>query len=114
MSMHLQCRAATGATWLALALQTGLAAQPAQASPEMATKAGCITCHAVDKKLIGPSYRDIAAKYKGKADAAALMAGRIRNGSAGVWGPVPMPATDKAKLSDADLKAVVGWLLKTP
>ena len=64
--------------------------------------------------MLGPSWRDIAAKYKGQADAPALMAQRVRKGSQGVWGPVPMPPTDAKKLSDADLKSVVAWLLKAP
>ncbi len=93
----------------------GLAASgAAQASEKIATQAGCATCHAATKKVIGPSYRDIAAKYKGQANAVALLSERIRKGSKGVWGPLPMAPTTSEKLNDADLKAVVTWVLKTP
>jgi cytochrome c len=86
----------------------------AGASPQIAEKAGCNACHTVDKKVLGPSWREVAARYKGKADAPALLAARVRKGSKDVWGPVPMPATEVAKLNDADLKAVIAWVLKTP
>lgn len=86
----------------------------AWASAELATKAGCAACHQADKKLLGPSWKEVAAKYKGQANAPAQLAERVRKGSTGVWGALPMPATDKAKLSDADLKAVISWVLKTP
>ncbi len=86
----------------------------AQASAELAAKGGCTACHQADKKLVGPSYKEVAARYKGQANAPALLAERVRKGSKGVWGPVAMPATDAAKLSDADLKAVISWVLKTP
>jgi cytochrome c len=92
----------------------GFAASHAADPAQIAAKAGCTVCHSTDKKMIGPSYREVAAKYKGNADAVALLSAQIRKGSTGVWGKIPMPATDAAKLSDADLKAVVIWLLKTP
>jgi cytochrome c len=95
---------------LACSLGMGLA----RASEQIATKAGCATCHAVDKKIIGPSYKDIAAKYKGKPDAVAALSKSVRTGSKGVWGTLPMAPTDAAKLSDADLKTVITWVLKTP
>jgi cytochrome c len=97
---------------LALAISGLLGIGPASASQQIATKAGCMTCHSPDKKMIGPSFRDIAAKYKGQADAAAVLSERVRKGSKGVWGQVPMPASDAAKINDADLKAVTAWLLK--
>ena len=84
----------------------------AQASEALAKKAGCIACHAVDKKIVGPSYKDVAAKYRSQPGAAALVAARVRKGSQGVWGPLPMPATDAARLSDAELKALTAWVLK--
>ncbi len=96
--------------WLAAA--AGAAASPALASEDIARKAGCAVCHAVDKKGVGPSYKEIAAKYKGDAKAAALLAERIRKGGSGVWGKVPMAATPPDKLDDADLNAVVAWILK--
>lgn len=95
---------------LALALSSTLAAS-AIASEAISRKAGCAICHAVDKKGIGPSYQEIATKYKGNAKAADLLAQRVRKGSSGVWGQVPMAATPPDRLSDADLKAVVAWIL---
>lgn len=82
-----------------------------QASEDLFKKAGCNACHAVDKKLVGPSLKDIAAKYKGQGDAIAKLGDKVRKGGAGVWGPIPMPPNNEAKISDADLKAVLQWLL---
>lgn len=87
---------------------------PAQASVQLAEKAGCQVCHAADKKVLGPSWRDIATRYKAQADAPIVLAQRVRKGSQGVWGPVLMPPTDPKVLKDADLKLVVAWILKTP
>jgi cytochrome c len=83
------------------------------ASEAIATKAGCLACHTVDKKLVGPSYKDVAAKYKGKADAAAMLADKVRKGGVGNWGPppIPMPPNPVDKISDADLKTVIQWIL---
>lgn len=100
---------ATGLALLALC-----SAGSAAASEKIALQAGCATCHAAERKVIGPSYREIAAKYKGQAGAPKLLAERVRKGSQGVWGKVPMVATPADKLSDADLKAVIAWLLKPP
>jgi cytochrome c len=111
----MSCRHALNAlhalTAAAVVLAT-LAAAPALASDAISKKAGCAVCHAVDKKGVGPSYKEIAAKYKGDANAAAVLAERVRKGSKGVWGQVPMPPTPAARLSDAEPKAVVDWLLK--
>jgi cytochrome c len=100
-----------------LALGFGLAAAaPAWADIEATmTKAGCLACHAKDKKIVGPSYKDVAAKYKGQADAVAKLSEKVRKGSVGVWGPppIPMPATGPDKISDADLKAAIEWVLKS-
>jgi cytochrome c len=83
------------------------------ATPEaIAAGAGCSACHSVDKKILGPAYRDIAARYKGNPKAAGVLAAKVRSGGSGVWGPVPMPAADAAKISDADLSTVIGWILK--
>ncbi len=90
-------------------------AQAAAADPaQVAVKSGCLVCHAVDKKVVGPSYRDIARKYKGHAGAQAALVARLRAGGKGVWGEAPMPAAAPALISDADLQAVVAWILKTP
>ncbi len=99
-------------TFLAVAVLAAGAAAPALADPQAAmTKAGCTACHTVDKKLVGPSFKDIAARYKGKADAVAALAEKSRKGGSGVWGPVPMPPNTPDKISDADLKAAVEWIL---
>jgi cytochrome c len=90
-----------------------LAAGPAAASPALAAKAGCAVCHAADKPLMGPSWQAVAAKYKGQATAAAQLADKVRKGSVGVWGKLPMPPTPDDKASDADLKALVSWVLKS-
>jgi cytochrome c len=92
----------------------GLATAPAASADELlvATKAGCMACHAKDKKVVGPAYQDVARKYKGQADAQAKLAAKVRKGSSGVYGPVPMPPSDAKKISDADLKAVIAWILK--
>jgi cytochrome c len=68
----------------------------------------------VDRKLVGPSYKEIAAKYKTRADAIPYLSQRVRKGGPGNWGAIPMAANDVSKLSDADLKAVLTWILKTP
>ena len=86
-----------------------LVSAPAFASKEIAAKNACMGCHAVDKKLVGPAYKDIAARYKGQADAVDKLAKKVKAGGAGVWGPVPMPAN--ATISEADAKAVVQWIL---
>ena len=83
------------------------------ATPDEAmTKAGCTACHAKDKKIVGPAYKDVAAKYKGQDVAAKLME-KVRKGGSGVYGPVPMPPNPPDKISDADLKAVIESILKT-
>lgn len=84
----------------------------ALASDALANKAGCVACHKVDTKLVGPSYKDVAAKYKGRADAIPYLAKRVRQGGPGNWGQVPMMANDVSRISDADLNALLAWVLK--
>lgn len=91
---------------IALAL---LIAPAAQASEELAKKYNCLACHQVDKKVIGPAYQEVAAKYKGQADAPALLAKKIKEGGVGVWGQVPMPPNPT--VPDADMTALVTWIL---
>lgn len=74
-------------------------------------KAGCMACHAKDKKLVGPSFKDIAAKYKGQ-DATAALIQKVRVGGKGVFGPIPMPPNPPEKINDAELKGGVAWILK--
>jgi cytochrome c len=86
-----------------------LAATPVFASMELATKNACLACHAIDKKLVGPAYQDVARKYAGQKDAEAALAKSIKAGGSGKWGPVPMPA--QAALSDADARTLAAWVL---
>jgi cytochrome c len=79
---------------------------------EVMTKAGCTACHGKDKKIVGPAYKDVAAKYKGQDVTVKLME-KVRKGGSGVYGPVPMPPNPADKISDADLKAVIESILKS-
>lgn len=81
----------------------------ALASEALAKKHNCLACHAMDKKLIGPAYKDVASKYKGDAGAEAKLIGKVKNGSTGTWGQIPMPPN--ASVPDADIKALVHWVL---
>ncbi len=83
---------------------------PAQASEDLAKKHLCTTCHAVKgAKTIGPTYADVAKKYAGQKDAEAKLADKVKKGGQGVWGQIPMPPN--AAVPDADLKALVKWVL---
>jgi cytochrome c len=94
---------------IALFLSAGAFALQAQANEALANKSGCLGCHAVAVKLVGPAYKEVAAKYAGQADAQAMLMQSIRNGSVGKWGELPMPA--HPKISDADLKKLSTWIL---
>ena len=93
---------------LVLASLAALSA-PALADQALATAKNCMSCHAMDKKLVGPSYKDVAAKYAGPKDAADKLALKITKGGSGVWGPVPMPANPQ--LSEAVAKKLAAWVL---
>jgi len=95
---------------LALGLTTAVAGQAA-ASEAIIKKARCVACHAVDKKLVGPAYKDVAAKYRGDPEALPRLMAKVRSGGSGVWGDIPMTPHPADKLSDADLKAAVEWVL---
>ena len=82
---------------------------PVLADQALATAKNCMACHAADKKLVGPSYKDVAAKYAGQKDAVDRLAGKILKGGSGVWGPVPMPAN--AQVSEAEAKKLAAWVL---
>jgi cytochrome c len=86
-----------------------LASTGAWANADLAKKNNCLSCHAVDKKIVGPAYQDVAKKYAGQADAEATVTKNIKAGGSGKWGPIPMPA--QAQLSDADAKALATWVL---
>ena len=93
-------------------LAAGIAAStPAMADLVLATAKNCMACHAVDKKLVGPSYKAIAAKYADQKDAAEKLAGKVIKGGSGVWGPVPMPANPQISADDA--KKLSAWVLAT-
>jgi len=93
---------------LALAL-TAAAAVPAYAQEALAKKHNCFACHAVDKKLVGPSYKDVAAKYANDKGAEAKLFEKVKKGGQGVWGQVPMPPN--SQVPDADIKSLVKWVL---
>lgn len=93
-----------------LAAVAALIASPAWASKELAQKNACLACHGIDKKLVGPSFQDVAKRYAGQKDAAAALAASIKSGGAGKWGPVPMPA--QAALAEADAKTLASWVLE--
>ena len=82
---------------------------PALADQALATAKNCMACHAVDKKLVGPAYKEVAAKYAGQKDAVDKLAVKIMKGGAGVWGPVPMPANPQ--VTEADAKKLAAWVL---
>ena len=93
---------------LALAL-TAAAAVPAAAQEALAKKHNCFACHAVDKKLVGPAYKDVAAKYANDKGAEAKLFEKVKKGGQGVWGQVPMPPN--SQVPDADIKSLVKWVL---
>lgn len=82
---------------------------PAFADQALATSKNCMACHAVDKKLVGPAFKDVAAKYKGDKSAVDKLAAKVIKGGAGAWGPVPMPANPQ--VSDAEAHKLVAWVL---
>jgi cytochrome c len=75
----------------------------------LATKSGCLACHAVDHKILGPAYKDVATKYAGDKTAAAKLYEKVEKGGGGVWGQIPMPPN--AAVSKADIKTLVDWIL---
>jgi cytochrome c len=91
-------------------LGLGIAA-PAFADLALASAKNCMSCHAVDRKVLGPSFKDVAAKYKDNKGAVDLLAAKIMKGGSGVWGPVPMPANNQ--VNDAEAKKLAAWVLST-
>ena len=91
------------------ALGLSLASGAALASADLAKAKNCLACHATDKKVVGPSYKDIAAKYASDKDAAGKLAKKIREGGVGVWGQIPMPANPQ--VSDAEAQTLARWVL---
>jgi cytochrome c len=98
---------------LLAAVSMSFVASSAWADPEAAmNKAGCLACHAKDKKMVGPSFKEIAAKYKGQ-DVVATLIQKVRTGGKGSFGPIPMAPNPPDKINDADLKAAVEFILKS-
>ena len=93
---------------LAAGLMGALAA-PVHAQEALAKKHNCLACHAADKKLVGPSYKDVAAKYRSDPGAEAKLVQKVKKGGQGVWGQVPMPPN--AAVPDADIHSLVKWIL---
>jgi cytochrome c len=79
------------------------------ADEALAKSKNCMACHSIDKKLVGPSYKDVAKKYAGQKDAEATLVTHVMKGSKGVWGPVPMPAN--ANVNEAEAKQLVTWVM---
>lgn len=97
------------ALFVCATLVAALSAPNAFASPELAKSKNCMACHATDKKLVGPAYKDVAAKYANDKDAVKKLAEKIIKGGSGVWGPVPMPAN--TQVSQADAETLAKWIL---
>lgn len=92
-----------------LAAGVALAGQSHAAGEEALAKSkGCLSCHAIDKKVVGPAYKDVAAKYKGDSAAPAKLAAKVKAGGKGVWGEMPMPPNN---VSDDEAKKLVAWVL---
>jgi cytochrome c len=89
-------------------LGLGIAA-PAFADLALATTKNCMSCHAIDRKVLGPAFKDVAAKYKDNKGAVDLLAAKIMKGGSGVWGPVPMPANNQ--VNEAEAKKLAAWVL---
>jgi cytochrome c len=95
----------------ALLIMAAMAAisAPAIADEALAKSKNCMACHAADKKLVGPSYKDVAKKYAGDAKAVDMLAAKIVKGGSGVWGAIPMPANPQ--VAEADAKKLASWVL---
>ena len=100
----MKCLLAASAATLGLLLSGAV-----QADEKLAQANGCMTCHQIDKKILGPSYKDVAAKYKGDKAAEATLVKKVKDGSKGTWGEMPMPPN--AHVKDADIAAIVKWIM---
>jgi cytochrome c len=92
-----------------LTLAVTCVSNPVWADPALATAKNCMACHATDRKLVGPAFKDVATKYAGDKAAAEKLASKIQKGGAGVWGPVPMPAN--TQVNDGEAKKLAAWVL---
>ncbi len=96
---------------LIVSLGAAAATAPALANEDLAKAKNCLACHAADKKLVGPSYKEVAAKYAGQKDAVDKLSEKVMKGGTGVWGQVPMPANPQVNAAEA--KQLVQWILST-
>ncbi|MFM0325465.1 c-type cytochrome [Caballeronia glebae] len=104
-------RSIVGAVIVAASFDVSAAEQPVSSANAMAIARSnaCMGCHAIDRKLVGPSFQQVAEKYKGDPQASAKLEKKVKSGGAGVWGSIPMPS--HPKMNDADIKTVVSWIL---
>lgn len=101
------------ALWIIAGIAAGCCLSTSALSDDgavLAKTSGCLICHSVDKRIVGPAYKEVAKKYKGNADAAAMLAKKVSDGGSGTWGAVPMPP-NKGKVAEADIKKLVAWVL---
>jgi cytochrome c len=98
-----------GAISAGLLVTGGAQAADAKAAEALAAKNACMACHAMDKKMVGPAYKEVAAKYRGQKDAEAKLIDKVKKGGKGAWGEVPMPPN--AAVKDEDVKTIVQWIL---
>jgi cytochrome c len=94
---------------LCIGLASAAVALPAHANEELAKKYACFACHSVDKKVVGPAYKEVAAKYRTDKTAEAKLVDKVKKGGSGVWGQTPMPPN--AQVPDADVRTLVKWIL---
>lgn len=109
--MNVRIAAFSMAGALALASMGANAVIDDKKAQEVIKKSGCAACHQVDKKLVGPSYKEVAKQHKGKKNAVEVLVTKVRSGGGGVYGQTPMPPNSKSQISDGDLKGVVEWIL---
>jgi cytochrome c len=94
-----------------LAIMLATSINSASANEALAQKSGCLACHNVNVKILGPAYKDVAAKYRGQAGAEDKLVAKVKAGGSGVWGPIPMPAHPQVK--EEDIRTIVKWVLTT-
>ena len=92
-----------------LAIMLATSITNVSANEALAQKSGCLACHNVNVKILGPAYKDVAAKYRGQAGAEAKLVAKVKAGGSGVWGPIPMPAHPQVK--EEDIRTIVKWVL---
>lgn len=96
---------------VAASLLAAALANPALASPELARSRNCMACHTVQNKVVGPAFKDVAARYAGQKDTEDKLVRKVMHGSRDAWGPVPMPGN--AQVSETEARTLVKWILST-